>query len=73
MVRRREQFTLDKAKIYKITNTKDDTYYIGSTKHVHIDCRLIFHKQHARKEINMPFHRYINKNVGWDNVKMKKN
>ena len=55
-------------KIYKIIDTKDKFFYIGSTTHL-LSVRLKSHINKSRIDRNRPFYKYFLK-VGWENAKI---
>ena len=58
------------SKVYKLINTVDDTFYIGSTT-TSLSKRLSFHKTSAKTKIKRNFKIYIHLNkIGFENIKI---
>lgn len=61
----------DQAKIYKLVNTVDAKFYIGSTTRP-LSVRLDSHIRYAnRDDYVTPAYKHINDHVGWDNVSIE--
>jgi len=56
------------AKVYKLINTVDNFFYIGSTC-LPLHKRLYKHKYLARERPDTKVYKYLNE-IGWDNVKI---
>ena len=58
------------SKIYKITNTVDDKFYVGSTIYT-LEKRLKYHKLNVERRPTMPVYKHIEDNVGWENISIE--